>query len=238
MELERDFGRPEERAPEAQPVDLVAHSAERAERMAATAGLVAEASMLVWNAGEAALPECEKAERILTEIVETPERYAAWNTSHVSKRVGTDRMTYSRLAMLYANAMLCLYNEGIRRKMSATKRTYEEAGWNKERFTDAVRMDESSFTLTVVDDEMSWVLPEEWKELPPEAQDEKVKECAEEAGERDVGVTKLLQTEWYCTMLFEKEGAFQMYSFRPCVYLQVVARTTADCLWIASLDGR
>ena len=46
-------------------------------------------------------------------------------------------------------------------------------------------------------------------------------------------MTKILQYEWTVQLLFQLNGRFRAYSFKPAVFLQPVGRTTGDCFYVA-----
>ena len=110
---------------------------------------------------------------------------------------------------------------------------YEDAGGIAECYTDSCRMDESSFTVSMIDEDLWWCLPEELKSLGVDDIDAEVKEYVEGKTPWDAGVTKLLQYEWTVQLLFQLNGRWRAYSFRPAVLLQPVARTTGDCFYLA-----
>ena len=58
-------------------------------------------------------------------------------------------------------ASYAIYNEAIRRKMWMLTNAYVDAGGTAECYTDSCRMDESSFDVSVIDDDLWWALPAE-----------------------------------------------------------------------------
>ena len=72
---------------------------------------------------------------------------------------------------------------------------YEDAGGIAECYTDSFRMDESSFTVSAIDEDLWWCLPEELKSLGVDDMDAEVKKYVEGKMPWDSCVTKLLQYE-------------------------------------------
>ena len=111
---------------------------------------------------------------------------------------------------------------------------YEAAAQRSaECYTDSCRMDESSFDLSVIDDDLWWALPAEPQGAENENRDEATEKYLREESPGDTGVTKILQYEWTVQLLFQLNGRFRAYSFKPAVFLQPVGRTTGDCFYVA-----
>ena len=94
-------------------------------------------------------------------------------------------------------------------------------------------MDESSFEVSRIDEDLWWCLPEELKSLGVDDIDAEVKKYVESKMPWDSGVTKLLQYEWTVQLLFQLNGRFRAYPFKPAIILQPVGRTIGDCFYLA-----
>ena len=95
---------------------------------------------------------------------------------------------------------------------------YVDAGGTAECYTDSCRMDESSFDLSVIDDDLRWALLAELQGAENENRDEATEKYLREESPGDTGVTKILQYEWTVQLLFQLNGRFRAYSFKPAVF--------------------
>ena len=73
---------------------------ERSSRVRKSAELIAKTLGLLLDGAQGAVPECPKADKMLTAIISAPERHNAWTVCHTAKRIGADRTTFARLTAL------------------------------------------------------------------------------------------------------------------------------------------
>ena len=70
----------------------------------------------------------------------------------------------------------------------------------------------------MVDEDLWWALPEDLRSVGVDDIDAEVKKYVMSNMPWHTGVTKLLQYEWTVQLLFQLNGRFRAYSFKPAVF--------------------
>ena len=179
--------------------DKLSGVVERFRDVAKTSWLIGKAVAWIKSFPRSVLKECKGADRILQNIMTRLEPMNSWSVAVYAKELRCHRETLTRLSCLLSAATYCIYNEAIRRMMWRLLEAYEGAGGTAECYTDSCRMDESSFEVSTIDDDLWWCCPEELKSVGVDDIDAEIRKYVESKMPWDSGVTKSCSTNGQCS---------------------------------------